>query len=193
MFTVSLRPSSHSTDYTVIGNCKNVKVAKKLAAAVKGVIAKAGLDDDIDWELPETLIMQNRVLFTAHTGSNASLDGINETMAKFAESVETHEYYQELEIELLLPGKTTLKTLPLIVSSTEALLVRKLEEFCGEPEITRKQKNVAFTFKYRGSAIYDIKRNRFYSDRINNAQELPDYWRITVPYSAFRRWDAPQM
>jgi hypothetical protein len=84
------RPSSHSTDYTIIGTCKNAEAAEKLVNAVKDVIANAKCNDDVDWELPETLIMQNRVLFTAHTDGEASLDVVKDAMANLSERVETY-------------------------------------------------------------------------------------------------------
>jgi len=184
---VSFRPSSHSSDYSLIGECATVEDAKKLKAKVAKLSkAIAKKDIEIDWELPETRRIGNRVIFTAHTDDECSVDELKALMKTEGSNVEGYNYYQELKITITTPKGATYDTLPLLLSPQEATLLKALRQHSKTSELHQTAKNTLIRFEYRGPGIYHYVKRIFVG--IVDKYSPPANWKVQVRYSADKRW-----
>jgi hypothetical protein len=184
---IPFRPSSHSSDYSLIGECATVEDAKELKTKVaKRAKTMAKQDVEIDWELPETRRIGERVIFTAHTDDECTVDELRALMKTEGSNVEGHNYYQELKITITAPKGATYNTLPLLLSSQEATFLKVLRQHSRTSELHQTAKKTLIRLEYRGSGIYNYEKRIFVG--IPDKYSPPASWKVQVRYSADKRW-----
>ena len=187
MNIIKFRPSSHSTDCTIVATCESSEAARKLCAKFKKIIKQSLRDERSDWEFPEAVVRANRALFTVHTNTEDNVKPVHDLAKQEAEQTELHEGYQELEITLKVPAGSNLKTLPLLLSSKEAELMLQLTKLCGTPKIRNGKRSTVMTFNHKGEWIYDQLRRRFLFEG-EKIFHLNKRWKVNIIYDSEERW-----
>jgi hypothetical protein len=180
---VKFRPSSHSTDYTLVGVCKNEEDAKNLKEKVTKFIKKRlNETEDLDWDLPEVTSVENRIIFSVYSNEQSALDDVRHLIEENGAKTFIWHSYQELNITLNLPEKAGINTLPLLMSPAEVSLTRLLEKTA----IKRKTEKGKITFVYHGTFLFDTERKTFEHEK----QEIKsnESWTVKVLYDSQKRW-----
>ena len=190
---VCLRPSSHSTDYSVVAEFPTVEKAECVRQKVAELTERrVKQDQEIDWEFPETRRIEKRVIFTTHTDNECTLDDVEKLFQGEGLNVKDYgiyPYYQELEISVVLPKKATMKTWPLVLPAEEASLLKNLLAHCKTYKITHTPENTILKISYQGTGIYLRGQNAFVG--IANRITPSALWTINIVYSADERWTKP--
>jgi len=163
---LKFRPSSHSTDLTVIGTFKSAKEAKNFEQKLRTFVKQ--VDDDVirqdfDWNGSNASVFRNgkKVYFNADT--NGNLDEIEDLMGSdpSIKNVSTCEDYQELTVTLHTDEKLQLKNvsdaLALVLSPEDVTLIRELNKECGKPKmwLDPQTKRQEFVWHYEGETVYE--------------------------------------
>jgi GNAT superfamily N-acetyltransferase len=160
------RPSSHSTDYSIIGTFKTQKQAAEACAALEKLVEEAlkeGYERELDWspEDAHVSIEGTEVTFSVYTDGDA--DPAEEIMRKHhAERVEGFEDLQRLTITVALPPKITPNLIALILDPDDARAVKYLNDNCEEATETTHGRVRRIVWHYRGDGIYDEDADALY-------------------------------
>jgi hypothetical protein len=180
---VKFRPSSHSTDYALVGVCEDEKAAQNLKKNVAKYIKKRlNQSEDLDWELPEVDSVENRVIFAVHSNDSSAFSDVRCFIEEKGAKTSTRYTYQELNITLKLPEKAGINTLPLLMPPTEVSLARFLKKVA----IKSKTKKGTIVFVYRGEAIFDTEQKNFEHEE-QVIKSTPN-WAVKVLYDSQQRW-----
>jgi len=180
---VKFRPSSHSTNYTLVGVCENEEDAKNLKKKVAKFIKKRlNETKDLDWDLPEVALVENRVIFSVYSNEQSAFDDVRCFIEENGAKTFVWHSYQELNITLKLPEKAGINTLPLLMSPAEVSLTRLLEKVA----IKRKTEKGKRVFVYRGVFLLDTERETF--EHEEQEVKLNESWTIKVLYDSQKRW-----
>jgi hypothetical protein len=87
-----------------------------------------------------------------------------EDMRKYADeqNVNVHEYYQDVQITVFLPRETTPAQAQLLLSESDAAILRELFKLCNAPTITNTKTGTKLTFAYAGDMIVNPAGKRFF-------------------------------
>jgi len=76
------------------------------------------------------------------------------------EKIKEYPAYQELTITVELPRNLPLKSVPLVLNSETAMLIKALKKTCGRPTITQNENVDQWQFNYAGKLVYWKCRNK---------------------------------
>jgi len=180
-----LRPSSHSTDYTVVGVCDDEATTKLLSETLFPIIKRKEKSAASDWERPELVTRGNRVIFSVNTNSEGTLTKITDALEQDAK-IEQYMGYQEIVLRIPIPKGLTPKTLPLLFSPAEVTIIRYVMRHSKRLSTPNNGEGIA-EFFYRGRQIFDVFSQEIrYADQ--NGFKLPPSWNIQILYDSSERW-----
>jgi hypothetical protein len=181
MIRLKFRPSSHSDDFTLLAHYKTSKEADKAGQAIHRLLEDMKQPEnsyETDWEPDEATVSVdgNKVTFEVDTAGY--LEDVYATLAKTgATNIESFQSYQEFTIQLVVPLKTSIEALPLILKEDDVSLLKWLTETCGQPKIMEEDNQTQIQWVYRGDGIYNESENVLYGKVELNLNEN-SLWRI---------------
>ncbi|HDH44106.1 MAG TPA: hypothetical protein ENG66_01690 [Thermococcus sp.] len=183
MQKIKFRPSSHSTDCTLVAILPNKKKAEQLTLQLEELIAKEIEKPSNDWEFPEVTTVKNRLLITINTNDTGSLRLLEKRLKPHATKLELHTCYREIEITIPIPEKATIQILPLLLPKEQWTILKYLLKN-SEVKITKHKIKIL----YRGSeqTIRDPKTGETKS-LVTLIKEQTN-WKIKYLYRAEDRW-----
>jgi len=168
---IRFRPSSHSDDCTIIARYKTKEEAKRGLDKLKRFLKKlrahkrhAGWNTslDTDWHPSEAgvTLKKKKLKFQVYTD-----DFVKQVLKVFERSkpkkiTVLHEHL-EIRISLMIPTKTTLNFLPLMLTLSEAKIVRELNHLCGLPRCVTRMGKQYFYWYFNGEErkIGEVRSN----------------------------------
>jgi hypothetical protein len=166
---IRFRPSSHSEDYAIIARYSTEEEAKcglgELRRFLTKLRARKPLADwnprfDTDWHPSQAgvTLKKKKLKFQVYTD-----DFVKHVLEVFKQSkpkkITVLPDHLEIRITLMVPTKTALNFLPLMLKPSESEIVQELNRLCGLPRsVTRKYKQF-FHWYFRGQSrkIIDVK------------------------------------
>jgi hypothetical protein len=185
---VKLRPSSHSSDYSVVADCKMSETAERLQAKLREIIEQDSKNSKSDWEYPEVVQIQNRVVFTVYTNDESLIKSVINAVEAETEKSMVEYGYQEFYLTLTLPKKATTATMPLLFSDETITLIRFLKRTCKITRQTDGEGNETSTFHYAGEPIYGEQSNEIDVHHPDKTIKLAPHWTIRIVYDSTKRW-----
>jgi hypothetical protein len=163
---LKFRPSSHSTDLTVIGTFKSAKEAKNFEKKLRTFVKQVDngvIGQDFDWDGSNASVFRRGKRVYFNTETNGKLDEVETLMYSdpSIKNVSTCEDYQELTVTLHIDKKLQLKkvsdALALILSPEDVTLIRELNKECGKPKmrLDPQTKQQEFVWHYEGESVYE--------------------------------------
>jgi len=140
MIEIKFRPSSHSTDFTVVGTFKSKALAKRVTKQFYG--KRRG----------------NRVEF--HDYVDCDKDYMEKTFVKDIRefsgenNIKVYTYYQHLRISISVPKTVSENVAMLVMKKDAAELIHKLKPICPPPRIVKQKRCDKLIFEYKGDMIY---------------------------------------
>ena len=168
---IRFRPSSHSDDCTIIARYGTEKAAKQGLDKLRRFLKKlrvhkrhAGWNTplDTDWHPSEAgvTLKKKKLKFQVYTD-----DFVKQVLKVFERSkpkkiTVLHEHL-EIRITLMIPTKTTLNFLPLMLTLSEAKIVQELNRLCGLPRCVTRMGKQYFYWYFKGeeAKIGDVRSN----------------------------------
>jgi len=181
MIRLKFRPSSHSDDITLIAYYKTDKKADKAEQVMQRLIKdmkQLDHDYELDWDPDEANVSVNgdQVVFEVYTAGY--LEDVYVTLVKTgATKIEAFQDYQEVTIQLVVPLKASMETLPLLLKNDDVALMKWLTETCGQPKIIKEENQTKIEWFYRGDYIYNEEENVLYGNVELDFGKNP-MWRI---------------
>ena len=151
-FLFKFRPSSHSSDYTIVAKYRTREEAEKAYRRLKWMLKHEEIDADWSPEDAFYALRDKTVYFSVY--SNGRLDPVEDVLSD-AEDYDVYINYQELTISVEVPKGLSFEAAMLVLPREEAEMLRMLREHCEEIEIKEEGGRRLFIFKYRGDEIYD--------------------------------------
>jgi len=183
MFLFKFRPSSHSSDYTIVARFRNYREADEAYQRLERLIE--GMDEEdadaygIDWD-PEDAFYTLRgktVYFTVY--SNGRLGPVEDVLSE-AEDYNVYTNYQELTVIVKVPKGLSFESAMLVLPREEAEMLKALKKRCEKVEVEEEGNRRFFIFKYRGDGIYDELYDELFLEGISlNLSERPN-WRVQL-------------
>jgi hypothetical protein len=134
----NFRPSSHSTEFTIIATFRD---NRKIAAVAK--------------KLKITAVKNKRVfVHLSSLESDAVPDVVDELQKHAPESVDVYTRYQELEIKVTLPKNANFDILHLILTSEQVEILKQLITCAGKPVEKQLGTKTIWRFRYSGEKIF---------------------------------------
>jgi hypothetical protein len=171
MFKVKFRPSSHSTDLTLIatyGSADEAAASEKVLLAFAAKLEKAGANP-YDW-LPDNIEVHHRgkqLRFAAET--NGQLNEIEDELRSHGspKTIQRFEYLQDLTITATFPSTQLLENvsveiLILVFGGAQARLIKGLQEECGTPKKRANKNKLTLTWTYSGNYAYNEDENQLF-------------------------------
>jgi len=159
IFLFKFRPSSHSSDYTIVAEFKSERKAEETYRKLEQLIERMSDEEDeeidgVDWG-PEDALFSLRgktVYFSVY--SSGRLGPVEDLLSE-AEDYNVYTNYQELTISVEVPKGLKFESAMLVLPREEAEMLKVLREQCEEVEVEEEGDRQFFIFKYRGDGIYD--------------------------------------
>jgi len=147
MFALKFRPSGHSTSFTIVGIFKNKAVARAVKKQFGG-------------KQRNNLVLLS---FYQDTTREACVPLV-EDIKKYSDeqNVNLYEYYQNVRITVFLPRETTPAQAQLLLSKSDAMILRELFKLCNAPTIANTKTQTKLIFEYVGDMIVNAERKRFF-------------------------------
>jgi len=148
-YTIKIRPSSHSADYTVVCTLPTLQQAREVAKTQhsprkeKQVFLGYYLAEGYQKELEDNV---RRNIFN------------NDPKIV----LKAYERLQQLKISITIPKRATENVLPLITTEEGAQLIKKLKTLCPPPTRTQLRSGEKLTFQYFGEMVYSSIDEKFY-------------------------------
>ena len=137
MKLMKFRPSSHSTDCTIVATYNSEETARKVGKKTGGYC------------------FGNKVAQYVWNGTWEDVDEVIAELSSFDnESVHVYHCYQEIQVEVYLPKGATAETIPLLLTSDQLKIVRKLSQFCKPKKEKVDQQTDKLVFNYKGEKIF---------------------------------------
>ena len=158
MFLFKFRPSSHSSDYTIIARFRTEKEAEEAYQKLERLIEEMDEDDaeayGLDWSSADASyrLRDKTVYFSVY--SSGRLGPVEDALSN-AEDYNVYTNYQELTISVEVPKGLNFESAMLILPREEAEMLKVLRERCEKVEVEEEGDRQFFIFKYRGDGIYD--------------------------------------
>jgi len=158
IFLFKFRPSSHSSDYTIVAEFKSERKAEETYRKLEQLIERMNEEDEeidgVDWG-PEDAFFSLRgktVYFSVYTSGRL---GMVEDILSEAEDYNVYTNFQDLTISVEVPKGLKFESAMLVLPREEAEMLKALKEYCEDVEVKEEVDRQFFIFKYRGDGIYD--------------------------------------
>ncbi len=179
MLLFKFRPSSHSSDYTIVARFRTEREADEAYQRLERLIE--GMDEEdadaygIDWDSEDAFyrLRGKTVYFTVY--SNGRLGPVEDVLSE-AEDYNVFTNYQELTVIVEVPKGLNFESAMLILPREEAEMLKVLRERCEKVEVEEEGDRQFFIFKYKGDGIYD---ELFLEGISLNLSERPN-WRVQL-------------
>jgi len=158
VFLFKLRPSSHSSDYTIVAKFRTEEEAEETYRKLKQLIEEMNEEDKeisgIDWSSEDAFysLRDKTVYFSVY--SSGRLGPVEDILSE-AEDYNVYTNYQELTISVEVPRGLGFESAMIVLPREEAEMLKVLRERCEEVEVEEEGDRQFFIFKYRGDGIYD--------------------------------------
>jgi len=141
---VRLRPSSHSTDYTVVATLSSTSAAERIKKKLRRLLAKKSFD--LDWSYIFFEQKENKVLLNVYTNHRAPKEFINLLLKE--KSVEEaimylDKYYVTVTVDV--PEGVSLETAVLLFPKEQAEALRQLAKVC-QVQVQDTPPQLVFTY-----------------------------------------------
>jgi len=181
IFLFRFRPSSHSSDYTIVVRFRSEREAEEAYHKLRRLIEE--IDDEdvesygIDWDPSEAYyyVRGDKVYFSVYTAGRL---GPAEDTLSDAEEYDVYTNYQELTISVEVPRGLIFDSAMLIISKEEAEMLKTLKKNCGETKVAVEGDRQFFIFKYRGDGIYDEFSNELFLEGLSLKLSGKPYWKV---------------
>jgi hypothetical protein len=175
---MKFRPSSHSDDWTVIGEYSAEAAAVKAEAYLNALLARVKNGEvHVDWKADAAQISRRgkHVEFKAHTCGY--VDVVESVLSSQPhEKVDSFADYQVVHLEVKIPNGSAkngyLSVLLLILDSRELCVIQYLVFLCGKPTVTANDEHDVLQWRYEGDEIYSKNENAL---QLNGKFPLKDH------------------
>jgi len=182
-FVIQFRPSSRSSNYSIVAIYKTAEEANKTFKAIKRLLKEIEADKsnkyDVDWseEDVEVWVEGNKVQFNVDTsGYTDPIENVMRTMTP--ESISLFEDMQTLDISVTLPVGATGGVVALLTDPEDAKAIDFLNYRCGPANKTVAGNNVTMMWHYSGDGIYNNAEGKLYlGDAVIGLKEKP-HWKL---------------
>ena len=150
------RPSSHSSDYTIVARFRTDRKAEEAYRELEQLIVE--MDDaeayGVDWSPGDAFysLRGKTVYFSVYSSGHL---GPAEDILSEAEDYNVYTNYQELTISVEVPKGLNFESAMLVLPREEAEMLKVLRERCEKVEVEEEGDRQFFIFKYKGDGIYD--------------------------------------
>jgi len=137
-YLIKFRPSSHSTDLTIVASFNDESKAREAAENIVGSRCR---------------IVSNHVVVTIPEATDYEAGKMRKQLrTNGATKTQTYDsqYYQEATVSVRVPLEITENTMPLIFTDEERKALNALEKCCGKPQVTVEKNEQIWTFRYMG-------------------------------------------
>jgi len=182
IFLFKFRPSSHSSDFTIVAKFGAEEEAEEAYRELERLIEEMDEEDTevyIDW-IPEEASLKvdgKTVYFSVY--SNGRLGPVEEVLSE-AEDYNVYKNYQDLSITVEVPMGLNFESAMLVLPREEAEMLKMLKEYCEETRIEMKGDRQFFIFKYRGDGIYDEFDDELFLERVSLKLSDRPNWTVYV-------------
>jgi hypothetical protein len=189
---IKFRPSSHSNDYSVIINHKTTREARKTRVKLAPLVKRKSKNEGGDWDYPELALIGSKLIFTVYTSSGLGVAPVVEAVEAYANDLKGEETveggYQEFDLTIPFPSKTTQATLKLIFPEKTFRLLQFLQKKCAVMAQQDKQGNETLTFHYAGAPIFTSETREVQIPHPKEVVNLQPGWKVNVIYDSQQRW-----
>ena len=188
VFSFRFRPSSHSTDYTIVAEYDNELSAKRAYESLKKFLDEFKFSFEaysVDW-IPEEARHSRRgkrVYFKAYTNNVKYLEPIEDLISIAAKEYDVYKNYQELTITVEVPVGLTFEAATLVLDREEAEVLRALKDECEEVKVEVDGDVQRFVFHYRGDGIYSQFMDELHIHGLSLSLRDKPNWRVSVEWS----------
>ncbi|OYT46499.1 hypothetical protein B6U84_00215 [Candidatus Bathyarchaeota archaeon ex4484_40] len=187
VFLFRFRPSSHSTDYTLVAEYYDELSAKKAYESLKKFLDefKFSFEAYVDW-IPEEAHCSRRgrrVYFGVYTNNMDSLEPIEDLLSIAAKEYDVYKNYQELTITVEVPVGLTFEAATLVLDREEAEVLRALRDECEEVKVEVDGDVQRFVFHYKGDGIYSLFADELHIHGLSLSLRDKPNWRVEVEWS----------
>jgi len=179
VFLFKFRPSSHSSDYTIVARFRNYREADeaylKLERLIEGMDEEDADAYDIDWDPEDAFytLRDKTVYFTVY--SNGRLGPVEDVLSK-AEDYNIYTNYQELAVIVEVPKELSFESAMLVLPREEAEMLKALREHCEKVEVEEEGDSKFFIFEYKGDEIYDELYDELFLEGVSlNLSDRPNW------------------
>jgi len=180
MLKFKFRPSSHSTDLTIVATYKSegeAAAGEKALLTFVEKLGKAGDNNSYDW-LPDDVCVSHggkQLFFSAET--NGQLDEIEDELRFRGKPrmIQRFECMQDLTITAKFQSPQVLENasveiLSLLFGAAQAKLIKVLLEECGAPKKQVDKKRLTLTWTYLGDYAYNEDENSLFGISLNGLE-----------------------
>ena len=158
VFLFKFRPSSHSSDYTIVARFRTEREAEEAYRELERLIEEMDEEDveihGVDWCPGDAFYRLRDKTVYFSVWSNGRLGPVEDILSE-AEDYNIYTNYQELTISVEVPKGLKFESAMLVLPREEAEMLKVLKEYCENVEVKEEVDRRFFIFKYRGDGIYD--------------------------------------